>query len=87
VLINQWAHVMRWEKRTRLFLRTSEFLWQEAHTFHETHAQAAAEVDTGLECYRELAEEWLAIPVIRGARPSREVRRRRVHPLDRGDDE
>ena len=72
VLINQWANVMRWEKRTRLFLRTSEFLWQEAHTFHETHAQAAAEVDTGLECYRELAEEWLAIPVIPGRKTESE---------------
>ena len=57
---------MRWEKRTRLFLRTAEFLWQEGHTFHATDEEAAAEVETMLECYRELAEEWLAIPVIKG---------------------
>ena len=72
VLINQWANVMRWEKRTRLFLRTSEFLWQEGHTFHETDAEAAAEVDTMLGCYRELAEEWLAIPVIPGRKTDSE---------------
>ena len=66
VMVNQWANVMRWEKRTRLFLRTSEFLWQEGHTFHETDAEAADEVDTMLECYRALAEDWLAMPVIRG---------------------
>jgi prolyl-tRNA synthetase len=72
VLINQWANVMRWEKRTRLFLRTSEFLWQEGHTFHETHAEAAAEVDTMLDCYRELAEEWLAIPVVAGRKTDSE---------------
>ncbi len=66
VLINQWVNVMRWEKRTRLFLRTSEFLWQEGHTFHATDEEAAAEVDTMLECYRELAEDWLAMPVIKG---------------------
>ena len=72
VLINQWANVMRWEKRTRLFLRTSEFLWQEGHTFHETDAEAAAEVDTMLGCYQELAEEWLAIPVIPGRKTESE---------------
>jgi prolyl-tRNA synthetase len=72
VLINQWANVMRWEKRTRLFLRTSEFLWQEGHTFHETHEEAAAEVDTMLDCYRELAEEWLAIPVVAGRKTDSE---------------
>ncbi len=66
VLINQWCNVARWEKRTRLFLRTAEFLWQEGHTFHATDAEAAAEVETMLECYRELAEDWLAIPVIKG---------------------
>ncbi|MGI8847911.1 MAG: proline--tRNA ligase [Candidatus Dormibacteria bacterium] len=72
VRINQWANVMRWEKRTRLFLRTTEFLWQEGHTFHETIDEAASEVDTMLECYRELAEEWLAIPVIRGRKTESE---------------
>ncbi|HEX5465188.1 MAG TPA: proline--tRNA ligase [Candidatus Limnocylindrales bacterium] len=66
LLMNLWNNVVRWELRTRLFLRTAEFLWQEAHTFHATEAEAAAEVETGLECYRAVAEEWLAIPVIRG---------------------
>ncbi len=66
VLINQWCNIVRWEKRTRLFLRTTEFLWQEGHTFHETHAEAAEEVDRMLGCYRELAEEWVAMPVIAG---------------------
>ena len=72
VMVNQWVNVCRWEKRTRLFLRTTEFLWQEGHTFHETDAQAAAEVDTMLACYRELAEEWLAIPVIAGRKTDSE---------------
>ncbi|MDQ6846219.1 MAG: proline--tRNA ligase [Candidatus Dormibacteraeota bacterium] len=72
VLINQWVNVCRWEKRTRLFLRTTEFLWQEGHTFHATDEEAAAEVDTMLECYRELAEDWLAIPVIKGRKTESE---------------
>jgi prolyl-tRNA synthetase len=72
VLINQWCNVMRWERRTRLFLRTAEFLWQEGHTFHETHDEAATEVDTMLDCYRELAEDWLAIPVIPGRKTESE---------------
>ncbi|MGP8160111.1 MAG: proline--tRNA ligase [Candidatus Dormibacteria bacterium] len=72
VLINQWCNILRWEKRTRLFLRTTEFLWQEGHTFHETRAEAAREVDTMLDCYRELAEEWLAIPVVPGRKTDSE---------------
>jgi prolyl-tRNA synthetase len=72
VLINQWANVVRWEKRTRLFLRTTEFWWQEGHTFHETWEQARDEVDTMLGCYRELAEEWLAMPVIAGRKTASE---------------
>ncbi|MBJ7595019.1 MAG: proline--tRNA ligase [Candidatus Dormibacteraeota bacterium] len=72
VLINQWCNVARWEKRTRLFLRTAEFLWQEGHTFHATDEEAAAEVDTMLDCYRELAEEWLAMPVIKGRKTESE---------------
>ncbi len=72
VLVNQWVNVVRWEKRTRLFLRTTEFLWQEGHTFHATDEEAAAEVDTMLECYRELAEDWLAMPVIRGRKTESE---------------
>ena len=66
LLMNLWNNVVRWELRTRLFLRTTEFLWQEAHTFHATEEEAATEVETGLECYRKVAEDWLAIPVIRG---------------------
>ncbi len=72
VLINQWCNVARWEKRTRLFLRTAEFLWQEGHTFHATDDEAAAEVETMLDCYRELSEEWLAIPVIKGRKTESE---------------
>ncbi|HEX7431063.1 MAG TPA: aminoacyl--tRNA ligase-related protein, partial [Candidatus Limnocylindrales bacterium] len=64
LLMNLWNNVVRWELRTRLFLRTTEFLWQEAHTFHATEQEAADEVATGLECYRLVAEDWLAIPVI-----------------------
>ncbi|MEA2681707.1 MAG: prolyl-tRNA synthetase [Chloroflexota bacterium] len=72
VLINQWANVMRWEMRTRLFLRTAEFLWQEGHTFHATRDEAAEEVAKMLECYRVLAEEWLAIPVVKGKKTEEE---------------
>jgi prolyl-tRNA synthetase len=72
VLINQWCNILRWEKRTRLFLRTTEFLWQEGHTFHETHAEAAEEVDRMLGCYRELAEEWVAMPVVAGRKTESE---------------
>lgn len=66
VLINQWANVMRWEMRTRLFLRTSEFLWQEGHTAHATEAEAVEETKRMLEVYAEFSEEFLAIPVIKG---------------------
>jgi prolyl-tRNA synthetase len=72
VKINQWANVCRWEHRTRLFLRTTEFLWQEGHTFHQLDSEAAEEVDTMLDCYRELTEEWLAIPVIKGRKTESE---------------
>ncbi len=73
LLLNLWNNVVRWELRTRLFLRTAEFLWQEAHTFHATEGEAAAEVETGLECYRKVAEEWLAIPVIAGRKTPAET--------------
>ncbi len=66
VRTNQWNNAFRWELRTRLFLRTLEFLWQEGHTFHETAEEAQREVDTMLECYRQIAEDWCAIPVILG---------------------
>ncbi|MFU1792410.1 proline--tRNA ligase [Paenibacillus azoreducens] len=66
VLINQWANVVRWEKRTLPFLRTSEFLWQEGHTAHETEEEAREETMKMLEVYRDFVEEYLAIPVITG---------------------
>src|SRR5258708_6017935 len=72
VLINQWANVMRWEMRTRLFLRTAEFLWQEGHTFHATDQETIEEVDKMLECYRSLAEDWLAMPVFKGQKTEAE---------------
>jgi prolyl-tRNA synthetase len=73
LLLNLWNNVVRWELRTRLFLRTAEFLWQEAHTFHATEEEAAAEVATGLEAYRAVAEEWLAIPVHKGMKSAAET--------------
>jgi prolyl-tRNA synthetase len=66
LLINQWANVVRWEMRTRLFLRTAEFLWQEGHTAHATAAEAEAEARTILEVYRSFAEDWMAMPVLTG---------------------
>lgn len=72
LLINQWANVMRWEKRTRLFLRTSEFLWQEGHTAHETQADAIEETMRMLEVYREVAERHLCLPVIAGRKSDAE---------------
>ncbi len=72
VLINQWVNVMRWEKRTRPFLRTSEFLWQEGHTAHATEEEAAAEVRQMLEIYRETSEELAAVPVYVGEKSASE---------------
>lgn len=66
LLINQWANVMRWEMRTRLFLRTSEFLWQEGHTAHATYEEAEEEAMTMLGVYRRFAEEWMCVPVLTG---------------------
>jgi len=66
ILINQWANVVRWEMRTRLFLRTLEFLWQEGHTAHATHAEAEEETLLILGIYREFMEKWMAMPVITG---------------------
>lgn len=68
ILVNQWANVVRWEMRTRLFLRTSEFLWQEGHTAHATKAEAIEEAEKMLEVYADFAENWLAIPVIKGTK-------------------
>ena len=72
ILINQWANVVRWEMRTRLFLRTTEFLWQEGHTAHETHDQAEEETILILEIYRKFAEDYLAIPVLVGKKSESE---------------
>jgi len=66
VLLNQWANVMRWEMRTRLFLRTSEFLWQEGHTAHETAQEAEEETRRMLDVYADFAHDFLALPVIKG---------------------
>jgi prolyl-tRNA synthetase len=66
LLINQWANVVRWEMRTRLFLRTTEFLWQEGHTAHATQPEAEEEARRILEVYRTFAEEWMAMPVLTG---------------------
>ena len=72
ILINQWANVVRWELRTRLFLRTAEFLWQEGHTAHATEAEAVAEVLQMIEVYRRFAEEFMAMPVIVGKKTESE---------------
>jgi len=72
LLINQWANVVRWEMRTRLFLRTSEFLWQEGHTAHETREEAWEETLRMLGVYRTFAEEYMAIPVISGEKTAGE---------------
>jgi prolyl-tRNA synthetase len=72
ILMNQWANVMRWELRTRLFLRTAEFLWQEGHTAHATDTEAEAETRQMLEVYRRFMEEWIAMPVVTGLKSESE---------------
>lgn len=72
LLINQWANVVRWEMRTRLFLRTTEFLWQEGHTAHATAEEAIAETEQMLDVYADFAESWLALPVIKGRKTANE---------------
>lgn len=72
ILINQWANVVRWEMRTRLFLRTAEFLWQEGHTAHATKEEAIKEAETMLDVYADFAENWMALPVIRGTKSAGE---------------
>ena len=72
LLINQWANVVRWEMRTRLFLRTAEFLWQEGHTAHSTATEAVAEARQMLEVYTTFAEEWMALPVLKGIKTANE---------------
>ena len=66
ILINQWANVVRWEMRTRLFLRTTEFLWQEGHTAHATKLEAIEETEKMLGVYAQFAEEFMAMPVLKG---------------------
>ncbi|HRZ98477.1 MAG TPA: proline--tRNA ligase [Paludibacter sp.] len=72
LLINQWANVVRWEMRTRLFLRTTEFLWQEGHTAHATEAEALVEANKILEIYANFAEEFMAVPVLKGVKSANE---------------
>lgn len=72
ILCNQWANVVRWEMRTRLFLRTAEFLWQEGHTAHETYEEAEAEAQKMLNVYGDFAENFMALPVIKGVKSATE---------------
>ncbi|HZY80673.1 MAG TPA: proline--tRNA ligase [Cyclobacteriaceae bacterium] len=72
ILVNQWANVVRWEMRTRLFLRTAEFLWQEGHTAHATEKEAVAEAQQMLDVYAEFAETFMALPVIKGRKSDSE---------------
>ncbi len=72
ILINQWANVVRWEMRTRLFLRTAEFLWQEGHTAHATKAEALEESEKMVNVYSEFAQNWMAMPVIMGSKSESE---------------
>ena len=72
ILVNQWANVVRWEMRTRLFLRTAEFLWQEGHTAHASKEEAVAEAEQMLNVYADFAENWMAVPVIKGLKSANE---------------
>jgi prolyl-tRNA synthetase len=81
LLYNQWANVMRWEKRTRLFLRTSEFLWQEGHTAHETQKEAEEEALRMVEVYRDVVERHLCVPVLMGMKSEAEKFAGAVHTL------
>lgn len=72
LLINQWANVVRWEMRTRLFLRTAEFLWQEGHTAHATKQEAVEETTRMLDVYADFVENWMAVPVVKGVKTPNE---------------
>ncbi|MES2515180.1 MAG: proline--tRNA ligase [Bacteroidota bacterium] len=72
ILVNQWANVVRWEMRTRLFLRTAEFLWQEGHTAHATKEEAVAETKQMLDVYADFVENWMAVPVVKGVKTANE---------------
>jgi prolyl-tRNA synthetase len=72
ILVNQWANVVRWEMRTRMFLRTAEFLWQEGHTAHETREEALTETEKMINVYADFVENYMAVPVIKGAKTEHE---------------
>ena len=72
ILVNQWANVMRWEMRTRLFLRTAEFLWQEGHTAHATEQEALVETEQMINVYSDFTEGWMAVPVLKGRKTASE---------------
>jgi prolyl-tRNA synthetase len=72
ILVNQWANVVRWEMRTRLFLRTAEFLWQEGHTAHSTREEAIKEAELILDIYADFAEKWIGVPVLKGIKSPNE---------------
>ncbi|MDE5417708.1 proline--tRNA ligase [Ancylomarina sp. DW003] len=72
ILVNQWANVVRWEMRTRLFLRTAEFLWQEGHTAHATEKEALDETEQMINVYGDFAEDWMAVPVLKGRKTESE---------------
>ena len=72
ILVNQWANVVRWEMKTRLFLRTTEFLWQEGHTAHATKQEAIAETEQMLDVYEDFAENYMSMPVIKGRKTANE---------------
>ena len=72
LLINQWANVVRWEMRTRLFLRTAEFLWQEGHTAHSTKNEAIEETEKMINVYAQFAEHFMAMPVVKGLKSANE---------------
>ena len=87
ILCNQWANVVRWEMRTRLFLRTAEFLWQEGHTAHATREEAVEEAEKMIRVYQKFAEEWMALPVVVGHKsPNERFRGRRGYADHRGAD-
>src|SRR6056297_1622440 len=72
ILVNQWANIVRWEMRTRLFLRTAEFLWQEGHTAHATKQEALEETRRMIDVYADFAENWMAMPVLKGTKTDAE---------------
>ena len=73
MLVNQWANVVRWERRTRLFLRTTEFLWQEGHTAHATAEEAMSETVQMMNIYAQFSEEFMALPVVKGKKTASEL--------------